>query len=73
MGTSVEEEIVDIDPCAEEEEVRATLEAAVTPTEDRDSGAAGTRITLTGFWQLKNGTKIATAKIPRTAANLASL
>jgi hypothetical protein len=74
LGTTVEVEITDIDPCAVEEEVMMALEAVIAPTEGRSSGAGGTEVTLTGFWQRRNGTKIATAKIPRaTAANLATL
>lgn len=73
LGTSLEIEIVDLDPGVEEEEVRAALVAAIVAPDDPDSEATRSQVALTGFWRLRSGVMIATAKIPQTAAKLEAL
>lgn len=73
LGTALEVEVVDLDPGVEREEVQAALEAAVTAFDNEDSESLRAQVAVTGFWQVRSGTKIASAKIPRAAAKLASL
>lgn len=73
LGTSLEVEIVDLDPGAEREDVLAALETAMDSLGDESPESLKAQITITGLWRVKSSTKIATAKIPRAAAKLSSL
>lgn len=70
LGTSLEVEVIDINPSAREEEVFTALATAVGKLDGLDLEVHRTSISVTGLWQVKNDTKIASAKIPRAAAKL---
>lgn len=70
LGTTVDMEVVDIDPSATEEDVRSALVAAVAKLDGMDPEMAGSTVAVTGAWKLKSGMGIATARIPRSAIGL---
>lgn len=72
LGTMLEVEIVDLDPCAQRDDVMAALEAAVELHIPSNAEALKTQVEFTGLWQLKSGSK-ATAKIHQTAAKISSI
>lgn len=64
LGTVTEVEIVDLDPCVNEEEISAALAAAVARVSGAETDAVKDQIRITGLWQTRFGRKIASAKVP---------
>lgn len=73
LGTSQEVEVVGLDPCVVEAEVQAALEAAIATTEDPENKTTRSHVTMTGFWRLRDGSMITTARIPLRATGLVAL
>lgn len=73
LGTAQEVEVVGLDPYVTEAEVQTALEAAIATAENPERGTTRSHVTMTGFWRLRDGTRIATARIPRTVTELAEL
>lgn len=56
LGTSLEVEIIDLDPCAQKEDVLSVFGAAVEAFDPGNPGPLRAQTVLTGFWQLESGT-----------------
>lgn len=73
LGALLEVEVVGLDPCVEKEEVKTALDTAMERYAAADVAALKAQVEVTGLWRVRDGTGIATAKIPRTAADLTEL
>lgn len=73
LGTACEVEVVDLDPGAEIEDVRAAIENAMETLPGGNTEGTKAQIVVTGLWQIRSGMKMATVKIPRAAASLTAL
>lgn len=73
LGTAIEVEIIDLDPCAQKEDIQAALETAMETYGTDDAKVLKDQVAITGLWQVRSGTQIATATLPRAAAQLTTL
>lgn len=73
LGLALDVEIVNLDPGVETDDVLAALRTAMDTVTGEDAEEMKALISVTGLWHVKNGTKIATVKVPRVAAKLTAL
>lgn len=73
LGSALDLEIVNLDPGVERDDVLAALKTALDTVTGEDAEELKTMISVTGLWHVKDGTKMATVKVPRVADKLTTL